>query len=103
MLLPEEVRSFLHQQLVVRVLLWVGGIEGRVSRVKDEQNYTQRKKVNLRALIRLLHDEFWSHVGSGSQVCFEEARAITTVRWRSETKICEPDVEFAVKHHIFRL
>jgi hypothetical protein len=63
--LPEEVRSVGSEELVV-VILFVSHAEGRMSRVKDEENHTECEKIDNLTLVGLTGKDLRGHVAWGT-------------------------------------
>lgn len=103
MLLPKQVGFTFTEQLVMSVISWVCRVEWWVTSIQDENDDTQREKIDCITLVRLLLDKLGGHVCCGSKVCLEETRAVAALHWRSKAKIGESNVVLAVEHDVFGL
>ena len=76
--LPKEIRAVGCQEFV-KIVPVVGNGERRMTGVKDEENYTEGKKVNNLALVSLFQKDLRSHVAGGSDNRSVGTTAVTTI------------------------
>lgn len=100
--LPEQIGSVGHQQLVMGVGR-VGLGEWRVTSIQNEQDDTEGEQINLVTLVGLVHNQLGSHVGNCSQAGVEIAGTVTTSHRCSETEVSNLDVELLIEHDVFWL
>ena len=99
--LPEQVSTVGHQQLVVRVV-GVGLFKWRVARVQNEQNDAESEQVCLVALVGFLADQLRGHVGDCAQLSEQVTAAIAALERSSEAKVSDLQVVVRIEHHILR-
>lgn len=102
MLLPENIGFTFGNKSVVRIL-WICGVEWRVTGVQDKENDAKGKQINIVTLVDLLSDQLGGHVRSSSKDGSQKTRAVLALNIGSETEIRESDVKLLVKHNVFGL
>lgn len=100
--LPEEISPVGRDELVVRIA-WVRTVEWGVAGVADEQNNSEGKEINHVALVWLLQQDFWGHVGLRAKHGLEEAAAVASLYRSSEAEVRDLHVEVLVKQDVLRL
>ena len=100
--LPEKIAPVGSEKLVV-VVLFVGHLEGRVTRVEDEEDDAEGEQVDDLTLVGLLLKDFRSHVAWGSNHGAIEATTVTALEGAGEAEIDNFDVIHFVEKDVLRL
>jgi hypothetical protein len=99
---PEEVSSVRCDELVERIAgLSLG--EGWMLGVQNEQDDSKSKQINYVALVWLLIEDLWTHIGRCAHHGCAEAGLVTTLQLNCEPEINNLSVVFLVEQDIFRL
>lgn len=86
-----------------RILLHDSQVERRALRDHDEQDDAQREQVHLSSVVRLLLVNLRSHVVGGAELRGQVARAISTGKRASESKVSQLEVELVVEQQVLGL
>jgi len=98
-----EILVFASANLLVVLILRSSSAEGESTTNHNEQNDTSSKKINSRALIRLLKVDLGSHISLGTQNSVQVRSLLMTLNHSSVTKIGDLQIEVLVQKEVLRL
>jgi len=101
-LLPEEVGPVSDDQLVGLVVR-VSPVEWEITRVHNEQNYTESEQVHILTLVRVSYDNLGRHEGYGTDHGLQLTLAVAALQRRSDSEVRDLDIVIFVQKDILRL